>query len=429
MDLHRSAVCRTGIPAGLSFLLVLILVTGCIHQIPVSKAVETPVAGQEAAAADCVPRRQWFAPASGAAVTFPELIRVLKKQDVVLVGEYHDNADHHLWQLQVIAALHAAGAPVVIGLEMLPRSAQPVLDEWVAGHLSTDEFLRRSQWREYWNFEPQLYLPILQYARINGIALIALNVDRDLVRKVRKQGWDEVLEEEREGVSDPAAPQAGYVDVLAESFAMHGSGHGSAAMAAQGQAEIRNDPDFRRFVESQLLWDRAMAEAIRIRLQQPSPALVVGLMGSGHLMNRHGVPHQLKDFGIERVSVLLPWDYQFNCEFLTADLADYVFGMTERVKGRGPDRPRLGVFIENDPAGGVKITKVVEGSIAQQTGLIAGDVIEIIAGKKARAVVDVSSAVQRTAWGTWLPLRIRRGSEHLELVAKFPPESAAPSDQ
>jgi len=34
--------------------------------------------------------------------------------------------------------------------------------------------------------------------------------------------------------------------------------------------------------------------------------------------------------------------------------------------------------------------------------------------------IEVAAAVMRQAPGTWLPLKIRRGSRTLEFVAKFP---------
>ncbi|WP_284447252.1 ChaN family lipoprotein, partial [Fluviibacter phosphoraccumulans] len=48
--------------------------------------------------------------------------------EVVLIGEQHDVEDHHRWQLQVLAALHAQRPDLVIGFEMFPRRVQPVLD-------------------------------------------------------------------------------------------------------------------------------------------------------------------------------------------------------------------------------------------------------------------------------------------------------------
>ena len=84
------------------------------------------------------------------------LMRELVQQDVVLLGEQHDRMDHHRWQLHVIAGLHALRPELVIGLEMLPREAQPELDAWVAGELDEQSFLDASGWYRVWGFDPEL---------------------------------------------------------------------------------------------------------------------------------------------------------------------------------------------------------------------------------------------------------------------------------
>jgi len=73
--------------------------------------------------------------------TGPEIIKNAARQDVALLGEQHDQEDHHRWQLQMLAALHAQRPTMVIGFEMFPRRLQPVLDQWVAGTLSPGDFL------------------------------------------------------------------------------------------------------------------------------------------------------------------------------------------------------------------------------------------------------------------------------------------------
>lgn len=62
------------------------------------------------------------------------------KAAVVLLGETHINADHHRWQLQTLAALHAQRPDMVIGFEMFPRRIQPILDRWIAGELNEKSF-------------------------------------------------------------------------------------------------------------------------------------------------------------------------------------------------------------------------------------------------------------------------------------------------
>jgi hypothetical protein len=44
-----------------------------------------------------------------------------------------------------------------------------------------------------------------------------------------------------------------------------------------------------------------------------------------------------------------------------------------------------------------------------------------MAGLPVKQTSEVSETVQRQAPGTWLPLKVRRGDETVETIAKFPP--------
>lgn len=369
--------------------------------------------------AECVPRGAWSAPGPSGLQPLPikTLIGDLAHRSVVLLGERHDSAEHHRWQLQVIAALHAVRPDMVIGLEMFPRAAQPALDRWIAGASSEAEFLRESGWREVWQMDPQLYLPIFHFARMNGIPLIALNVDRKLTRAVSQKGFDAVAVQDREGISRPAAPSAAYVEFLHDIFVEHGRDERARAAATDAALD---DPAFRHFVESQLVWDRAMAQGIAAALARKPAPLVVGVMGGGHIANRYGVPHQLASLGVSDVAVLLPWDSGNDCDRLIAGYADAVFGVAEAPAAPVRPRQRLGVSLEL-VAGGVRIVRVEGGSVAETAGLRAGDFVIEVAGLPAKQPADVAEAVQRHAAGTWLPLRVKRGADAIEIVAKFPP--------
>jgi uncharacterized iron-regulated protein len=136
----------------------------------------------------CVPTAAWFEPVNRQTIAGPVLFRDLAAGGVVLVGEAHDRPEHHLWQSEVAAGLLARRADLVIGVEMLPRRAQRALDRWVAGETSEAEFLAESDWRRVWGFDFALYRPIFELARLNRLRMVALNVDRALVRDVRARG-------------------------------------------------------------------------------------------------------------------------------------------------------------------------------------------------------------------------------------------------
>lgn len=340
------------------------------------------------------------------------------RQDVVLLGEQHDLEDHHRWQLQMLSALHAQRPEMVIGFEMFPRRVQPVLDQWVAGALTAQEFLKQTEWDKVWSFPSHLYMPLFEFARINKIPMRALNVDKSLTRQVAEKGWDNVPEEAREGVGRPAPPQPAYVDFLREMYRLHDKK--SAAHA--GQKASPPDAGFKGFLDSQLTWDRAMAEALSLAVSQlghRNPALVVGIMGSGHIRYGHGVPHQLGNLGVAKVATLLPVALDGECRHLEAGLATAAFTLPNKATPPS-EPPRLGVALE-DTAQGLTISAVTPGSLAEKTGLRAGDRIVDIAGRPAGGSSEAVAIIRRQPHGTWLPLRVARGDSQLDLVVQFPP--------
>ncbi len=344
------------------------------------------------------------------------LLDRMAQREVVLLGEVHDDADHHGWQLQTLAALHARRPDMAIGFEMFPRRVQPVLDRWVAGELTVKEFLDRSEWHANWNMPAELYLPLFDFARINRIPMLALNIERKLSRSITEKGWDAVPEAEREGLGRPAPPAEAYRDSLFDVYLHHPTLRDKGGKGARPK---KSDAAFRFFVESQTAWDRAMAEALARRAGAGKP-LVVGVMGSGHLRHGHGVPHQLHALGVKNVGTLLPLSAGGECKDLRAGLADAVFMLPAQAMPK-PAPPRLGVQLEDHP-GGVRILAVTAGSLAEQTGLKDGDLILGMAGRPVQKVLVAISLVRLQPAGTWLPLRVKRGEETLELVVKFPPE-------
>jgi uncharacterized iron-regulated protein len=359
-------------------------------------------------ATPCGAPGQWLAPVvtgSGAAFVAAEnpvaLLERMATQQAVLLGEAHDSAEDHRWQLQVLAQLHARRPVSALGLEMFPRRLQAVLDQWVAGSLAEREFLERSEWDKVWGFDARDYLPLFHYARMNRIPMLALNVERSLPEAIGKLGWDAVPEAQKVGVSRPAAPGAAYEKELRRVFDHH-------------PVRPAGERSFAHFVEAQTVWDRAMAEVIAQHLQRQPDALVVGILGGGHVRHGHGVAHQLKDLGVARVGTLLTWNQTEDCTGIVKGLADAVYVVQEPPA----NPPRLGISME--PAmPGIRLSKVIEGSVAEQSGLKSGDVIIMAAGQPATSM-GLRAVVQRQPAGTWLPLKIKRGDEEIEIMVRFP---------
>jgi uncharacterized iron-regulated protein len=348
---------------------------------------------------------------------------------LVLLGEEHGNAEHHRWQLHTLAALYGRKADMVLGFEMFPRRVQPALDRWVRGELDVESFLEAADWKKVWTFDPELYLPLFHFARQNRIPMVALNVERSLVARVGREGWAAVPGDEREGVSDPKPASRAYRESLARVYAAKqalGLTGEDAQTEEDGAAPdlsaIMEREDFARFVEAQLTWDRAMAEALAAAARRAPDALIVGVVGRGHAEHGYSVPSQLADLGLEDSAVLLPVSATALCEPESEYLADAVFVVEQpdRAEPPGRPKPRLGIVIET-AENAVRIMKVLDSSVAEAAGLEVGDIVLSAAGFPLARVGDLIEIVQRQAPGTWLPLSIRRGGEELDVLAKFPP--------
>jgi uncharacterized iron-regulated protein len=266
------------------------------------------VAGCAAVPPACAPAGAWVSPAHLQRIADP--VPLASAHAIILLGEEHDRAQDHAWQLAVIERLHAAQPQLVLGFEMFPRADQPVLDRWVDGRLSEAEFLAQADWKHVWGFDPALYMPIFAYARAHRIPMLALNVSSRTIHLVSKQGFGGVALADREGVSTPAPPSPAYrrelTDIMAE--------HAGPKMSPERLAH---------FIDAQLTWDRAMAEAIASQRRREPARMVVAIMGAGHLEDRNGVPHQLDALGLSGALVLLPAHEL--CAPLGAGYADAVF--------------------------------------------------------------------------------------------------------
>ncbi|WP_199554198.1 ChaN family lipoprotein [Sandaracinobacteroides hominis] len=236
------------------------------------------LAAAPANAAHCVAAGQWL-DTRAMPLRSADALLAAGKADVVLLGERHAVPAVQLWQRDTIAALAAGGRPLVIGIEYLPRSMQPVLDDFNAGKIDIDSFRRQSKWDELWRHDFESYRPILELARAKSIPLKALNIDRAFVRQVSREGYAAAAAAGAAPVGQPAPPPAAYAKSLEQVFRQH-------AREATPQA-VAN------FIAAQTVWDRAFAEGLAAILAERPGTLAIGLMGSGHVEGGNGAEHQL----------------------------------------------------------------------------------------------------------------------------------------
>jgi uncharacterized iron-regulated protein len=104
-----------------------------------------------------------------------ESFEVLIDFDVVFVGEIHDSRFAHEAELTLLTGLSERGPNVVLALEMFERDVQDLLESYLKGDISEDQFLEQS--RPWPNYQED-YRPLIELAKTKGIPVIAANVPR-----------------------------------------------------------------------------------------------------------------------------------------------------------------------------------------------------------------------------------------------------------
>jgi uncharacterized iron-regulated protein len=126
---------------------------------------------------------------AGAFVDEAALAGALAAADLVLLGEVHDNPDHHVLQARLVRSLVAGGRRPALALEMLTSDLQPDVDAARARTPRTPDVLadawKKGGWPDF-----DLYRPVLAAGLEAGLPLVAANLPRAQVKALVRKGLD-----------------------------------------------------------------------------------------------------------------------------------------------------------------------------------------------------------------------------------------------
>lgn len=235
--------------------------------------------------------------ATGRSLTPQELVERLAVAPRVLVGEQHDNPDHHalqLWLLRELAVQRPQGSLL---MEMLNPDQQARVDAAQAatraGQPPADPF-KALAWQANWDWS--VYGALVSYGLRQPYPLLSANLDRAQIMQIYKQR--PVLEG---AASTTKQVQATLLEDIRES-------HCGLLPETQMPAMLA--------VQQQR--DRRMAQSL---MAAPTPALL--LAGAFHVRKDLGVPLHLKDLGAgEGNAVLILAEVG---KTVSAESADYVW--------------------------------------------------------------------------------------------------------
>lgn len=208
----------------------------------------------------------------------PALAAAVSRADLVLLGESHDNADHHLLQAWLLGAIASAGRRPAVAFEMLGTHQQAGLDAALARRpVSPDDVAAGVGWASSGWPAFDLYRPVFDAALAADLPLVAANLPRELAREVVRKGRDALPEALRERLArDEPFPESEAAEIRKEMADSH----------CGELPESLLDP----LVLAQRARDAQMAERIEASASGRGAVLVAG---SGHTRSDRGVPRHL----------------------------------------------------------------------------------------------------------------------------------------
>jgi len=208
---------------------------------------------------------------SGERLSAAQLVQRLAEADYVLVGERHDNPDHHalqLWLLQALAERRSQGSLL---LEMLTPEQQPAVAR-------TQTQLRRGEpvedlpttlaWSPGWPW--RLYGPLVSYALAQPFSLMPANLTRAEIGQIYR---------EVPRLPDGESTRAEVAEAL-------------RAQIVDSHCGMLPDSQVPAMLAVQQQRDRRMAARL---LAAPKPTMLIA--GGFHARRDLGAPLHLRDLG------------------------------------------------------------------------------------------------------------------------------------
>ncbi len=364
-----------------------------------------------------------LAACASAPVSIQSVAGDLASNDVVFVGEEHDNDCGHAEELQLLQMLYARHPNLVLSMEMFERDVQPMLDDYLSGRLDEETFLESARpWPNY----AEHYRPLVEFCRVHHLHVLAANLPRDLARKASKEGAKAVIGEP-DAPRESSAPRDAYWERFQAAMSDHAGVDASETMV--------------RFYESQCLKDDTMAESIA-DLLAAAPAgdrpFVLHVNGDFHSDFGLGTAARLRqrmpDLRIGIVTM-----ESFPNAVRGGDRANWVLRVPEQPeeKTEKPEtsekpaaepepshripppeeggRPALGFRPSyGDDVVGVSIEELVQGGPAEQAGLLPGDVIVRVGDRAVDSLEDYMSVLSDLKIGDTVKVVVDRGGEERE---------------
>lgn len=325
------------------------------------------------------------------------VIDAVRNKPVIFIGERHANFEDHKVELEIIKGLYKKGRKFAIGMEMFQKPFQKAIDQYLSGAICERKFLKKTEYFKRWVIDYNLYREILEFAKVSGIPILALNQRSEIMKKVAVGGLEVLSAEERREIpQDMDMSDASYKKRLEEVYAHH-----------------PHKSTFENFYQSQILWDETMADTAAHFLEQHPDYQVIILAGAEHIMYGSGIPNRLHRLtGKDYVTLI-------NGVF-DKSIGTYVL-LTLPIEP--PFSAKLGVMVR-EADNRIFVDTFSPDSIALQAGLKEGDIISSINGWKIHNDSDIKIALFDRKPGQTVHITVIRnrfilGAQELDFYLHF----------
>ncbi|OAN48756.1 ChaN family lipoprotein [Magnetospirillum moscoviense] len=215
-------------------------------------------------------------PQTKAFVAIDELVRTSAAADVVILGETHDNPDHHTLQAWILRHLIAAGRKPAVAFEMLDSSQREALARHLRERPGDDAGLGAAvEWEKTGWPDWALYRPIADAALSAGLPILTANLSKDETRQLTKNTFPAAAAHHL-GLDKPLPP------VVQQAMERE---------IKSSHCDMLPDKSLPAMVQIQRARDSVMAHAIVDGIAARKSAVLIA--GAGHARFDRGVPAHL----------------------------------------------------------------------------------------------------------------------------------------
>ncbi len=218
--------------------------------------------------------------AQGVETSYEDMMTSLKQNDLIFLGELHNDPISHWFQMKILKEFNKKfGQDVILGFEMFEADDQYKIDEYLSGRISERSFEAETR---LWNNYKTDYKPVFNYAKENGISIVATNIPRryaSLVYRENLEGLETLGDLQKSFI----APLPIAIDTTLNSYQKLMGGGG---MSGHGGGKSY-------LMESQAIKDATMAD--RIMKYYTSGKKFIHLNGSYHSDYKEGIVSFIDD--------------------------------------------------------------------------------------------------------------------------------------